>query len=124
MVEILKDWYIDLAETDQFDNEIIKNAFLICSTCSGISSYDIFNSIGFDWVIIDEAARATVPELLIPLVRARKAVLVGDHKQLPPIVGVDNSEKIDREMKSSLEESLFKDLYKSLDGNLKTTLDH
>ena len=123
LVEILKDWYIDLAETDQFDNEIIKNAFLICSTCSGLSSYDIFNSIRFDWVIIDEAARATVPELLIPLVRARKAVLVGDHKQLPPIVGVDNSEKIDREMKSSLEESLFKDLYKSLDGNLKTTLD-
>ncbi|MFA5101365.1 MAG: AAA domain-containing protein, partial [Candidatus Omnitrophota bacterium] len=38
----------------------------------------------FDVVIIDEAARATVAETLVPIALARqKLVLVGDHKQLP-----------------------------------------
>lgn len=123
LVSVVKDWYISLENSDQFDYEIVKNAFLICSTCSGISSYDIFNSISFDWVIIDEAARATVPELLIPLVRSRRAILVGDHRQLPPIVNVESSENIDGNTKRSLEESLFKDLYKDLDEDLKSTLD-
>ena len=39
----------------------------------------------FDVVIIDEVSKATPPELLIPLMKARKAVLVGDHRQLPPM---------------------------------------
>lgn len=38
----------------------------------------------FDVVIIDEVSKATPPELLIPLMKARKAILVGDHRQLPP----------------------------------------
>lgn len=39
----------------------------------------------FDVVIIDEVSKATPPELLLPLMRARKVVLVGDHRQLPPM---------------------------------------
>ncbi len=40
---------------------------------------------GFDVVIIDEVSKATPLELLLPLMRARKAILVGDHRQLPPL---------------------------------------
>lgn len=40
---------------------------------------------GFDVVIIDEVSKATPLELLMPLMRARKAILVGDHRQLPPL---------------------------------------
>ncbi|MDZ5757101.1 AAA domain-containing protein [Carnobacterium maltaromaticum] len=123
LITILKDWYIDLSQVEQFEQKIIENSFLVCSTCSGISSYDLFDFANFDWVIIDEAARATVPELLIPLVRARKAILVGDHQQLPPIVNIDGSESVDKGTQQSLEDSLFKYLYKSLNQNLKTTLD-
>lgn len=44
-------------------------------------------SVSFDTVIIDEAARCSPPDLLIPMVRAaRRIVLVGDHRQLPHIV--------------------------------------
>ena len=41
----------------------------------------------FDVAIIDEVSKATPPELLLPLMRAHKAVLVGDHRQLPPMFG-------------------------------------
>ena len=39
----------------------------------------------FDVVIIDEVSKATPPELLMPMLRAKKVVLVGDHRQLPPL---------------------------------------
>ena len=42
----------------------------------------------FDVVIVDEVSKATPPELLIPLMKARKAILVGDHRQLPPMFKV------------------------------------
>ena len=38
----------------------------------------------YDYVIIDEISKATPPEILLPLLLGRKAILVGDHRQLPP----------------------------------------
>jgi len=37
-------------------------------------------------VVIDEATQATEPSCLIPLIKARKAIMAGDHKQLPPTI--------------------------------------
>ncbi len=37
----------------------------------------------FDYVIIDEAAKATTPELLVSIIKAKKIILVGDQNQLP-----------------------------------------
>ena len=39
-----------------------------------------------DWVIVDDAGKATPPEILVPICLGKKVVLVGDHKQLPPVV--------------------------------------
>ena len=54
----------------------------------------------FDVVIIDEVSKATPLELLLPLMRAPKAVLVGDHRQLPPIFnerdGMTFEDEVDR----------------------------
>jgi hypothetical protein len=38
----------------------------------------------FDWVIIEEAAKATGPELVGPLMLSGRRLLIGDHHQLPP----------------------------------------
>ena len=40
----------------------------------------------FDWVIIDEAAKTLDSEILVPLVHAKKLVLVGDQAQLKPFI--------------------------------------
>jgi hypothetical protein len=37
-------------------------------------------------VIVDEAAQAKEPEILIPIIGAEQIVLIGDHKQLGPIM--------------------------------------
>lgn len=40
----------------------------------------------FDWVVIDECAQALESSCWIGLLRARKCVLAGDYKQLPPTI--------------------------------------
>ena len=48
----------------------------------------LLNTVGiekFDTVIIDEVSKATPPELFIPIPLGKKLILVGDHKQLPPV---------------------------------------
>ena len=44
----------------------------------------------FDWVIIEEAAKATGAELVSPLLLSSRRLMIGDHKQLPPF----NAERI------------------------------
>ena len=52
----------------------------------------------FDWVIVDEASRATASELAIVCRVGRRVLLVGDHKQLPPTY----DEGVREELKKSL----------------------
>ena len=66
---------------------IIKNHRIIGATCLGIANKNIgIERIEFDLVIIDEAGRALPAELVIPLLRARKAIIIGDQQQLPPVI--------------------------------------
>lgn len=45
-----------------------------------------FKDKEFDVVIVDEVSKAMPPELVLPILKSKKLILVGDHKQLPPIV--------------------------------------
>lgn len=72
------------------------NINLIGATCSICGSqgfrslvqsvYDT-DSIEFDVVIMDEASKATPLEMAIPLVLGKRIIIIGDHKQLPPVLG-------------------------------------
>ncbi|CAE7220129.1 unnamed protein product, partial [Symbiodinium sp. KB8] len=47
--------------------------------------------LAFRSVIVDECAQATEPEVVLPLLRAQdRAILIGDHKQLGPVVTEHN----------------------------------
>lgn len=43
-------------------------------------------NINFDTVIMDEASKATPPELALPVLFGKKSIIVGDHRQLPPMI--------------------------------------
>nr|VFJ42447.1 MAG: Superfamily I DNA and/or RNA helicase [Candidatus Kentron sp. DK]VFJ48108.1 MAG: Superfamily I DNA and/or RNA helicase [Candidatus Kentron sp. DK] len=57
---------------------------VFCTTGSANEDYlsDV-TSEPFDWVIIEEAAKAWPTELAMPLTRGNRWTLIGDHKQLP-----------------------------------------
>ncbi|NXA03504.1 HELZ2 Helicase, partial [Sapayoa aenigma] len=67
--------------------QLARHDVILC-TCSA-SSASALEQLNIRQIIIDECAMSTEPETLIPLVshrRAEKVVLLGDHKQLRPVV--------------------------------------
>lgn len=81
--EIQKDWINRCSSLESLDYQVIKCATIIAGTCIGFLSNDYVKDLDFDYVIIDEAAKATTPELLVSIIKAKKIVLVGDQNQLP-----------------------------------------
>ncbi|NXN88799.1 HELZ2 Helicase, partial [Bombycilla garrulus] len=86
---------ISEAETEEYKGwlslgrsyQLAHHDVILC-TCS-VSSANALEQLNFKQIIIDECAMSTEPETLIPLVshhRAEKVVLLGDHKQLRPVV--------------------------------------
>ncbi|KAL0977836.1 hypothetical protein UPYG_G00161950 [Umbra pygmaea] len=68
-------------------HELKKHDVILC-TCTAASTPNLVKTVSARQILIDECAMATEPQALIPLVsnRPEKIVLIGDHKQLRPIV--------------------------------------
>jgi hypothetical protein len=95
---------------------------IVGATCVGLANRQLdLTRREFDLVLVDETARATPGELLIPLLRARKAVLIGDQKQLPPTIDacLRNDEyplSIEQvEVRAMYAETLFERLFDALE---------
>ncbi|KIY63188.1 P-loop containing nucleoside triphosphate hydrolase protein [Cylindrobasidium torrendii FP15055 ss-10] len=66
--------------------DVIKAADVICTTCISAGS-PLLSIADFPLVFLDEASMSTEPSSLVPLVKgSRHVALIGDHKQLPPII--------------------------------------
>ncbi|XP_049748683.1 DNA-binding protein SMUBP-2 isoform X1 [Elephas maximus indicus] len=67
----------------------LTSAHVVLATNAGASSdgpLKLLPESYFDVVVIDECAQALEASCWIPLLKARKCILAGDHKQLPPTV--------------------------------------
>ena len=65
---------------------ILRDANVVLATNAGAGVDMIQTLPPFDLVIVDEAAQASEPLSWVPLVRGRRAVLIGDPRQLAPII--------------------------------------
>ncbi len=83
--------------------DIIETSDVILSTNSSAALESIART-KFDVAIIDEASQATIPSVLIPIAKAHRFILAGDHKQLPPTIISDKAQ--------GLEKTLFEELIK------------
>jgi len=66
-------------------SDLIGKAQVITATLVGANHYTIRN-LKFGTVVIDEAGQALEPACWIPILKAQKVILAGDHCQLPPTV--------------------------------------
>lgn len=92
--EIQKDWIDRSVEKDCLDYQLVRSATVIAGTCIGFLANSFVKDMEFDYVIIDEAAKATTPELLVSIIKAKKIILVGDQNQLPAYADQSISPKI------------------------------
>ncbi|MET7391911.1 AAA domain-containing protein [Dactylosporangium sp. NPDC005572] len=63
----------------------LRNCRVVGGTALGFLSQPAVRDLEFDVCIFDEASKATATEALVPLARARRWILVGDTRQLPPV---------------------------------------
>ena len=87
----------------------------------GITPHGLYTSraqgLQCDTLIIDEAGQMTIPLALMGMIKAKKVILAGDHKQLPPII---SSDKVRDEMKQSAFQALMtEDNYTMLDVSFR-----
>ena len=75
----------------QVETLVINEAMIVATTLTRAYLRDSIQGRRFDTVILDEASMAPIPALWIAAATAEKnAVVVGDFRQLPPIVLSDN----------------------------------
>jgi superfamily I DNA and/or RNA helicase len=108
----------------QFKN-LADNHQIIGVTCNQIDHLLDEDSESFDLVIVDECSKATLPEWIMAMCVARKCILVGDHKQLPPTFCEEESDALDtltvskaRLIKDGVIDKIFENLPATMKGQL------
>lgn len=119
--EIHADWLKRCGDYTSLRYQIINTATIIAGTCIGFLSDENVRDMIFDYVIVDEAAKATTPELLVSIIKAEKIVLVGDQNQLPPFADASVS-KLGASLVKDPKYRIFDILYDSLPDTHKQFL--
>jgi hypothetical protein len=151
---LLQDWVTDLrrpgsyqADWEHFKEIYVPQCNVVAITCNEREqTLEESGQVSFDVAIIDEVSKATPLEMLLPLMRARRSILVGDHRQLPPLFQegtdaqtfsdvVDEAEEDEQESRSSLTRqnlhrfekmvtaSLFKSHFEAADDAIRARLE-
>jgi hypothetical protein len=102
---LITDWVTrlnNLSENDRQDlrDIYLKNANVIGITCGQVNRLDRQENRSisrFDVVIIDEVSKATPPEILLAALKGRKLILIGDQRQLPPMIEEKTLEQLAEE---------------------------
>lgn len=143
----------DIIEADrkEYTKDLFDNANVFGITCTSndrfsgrnvdaLSEYNIddvdIKSVGIDVVIIDEVSKSSFIDLLIPILYGKTVILVGDHRQLPPMYefsklrdddfeGLDENiinKDINKKFTALYEECFFKTLFERIPDSYKTML--
>ncbi|QHI38657.1 ATP-dependent RecD-like DNA helicase [Kordia antarctica] len=139
LISVLKTWQKEIASSLlDIARPIIYDSMNVgFATCIGVRVDKGLSgrNIIFDTVIIDEAGKANLSESIAAVSMAKKVILVGDHKQLPPYIdstlidlkdkdSFPNSDRFNRskfnneDIKHALTTSLFEFLVNKNKANL------
>lgn len=83
-LRLLEDWLLRVGRSSDFNAAMLSAAQVIAGTCVGVAGVRGMEEVTYDLCIIDEASKATATEILIPMARSKRWIIVGDPQQLPP----------------------------------------
>ncbi|HHG3598916.1 TPA: AAA domain-containing protein [Vibrio parahaemolyticus] len=118
---ISKEWIDVLGGGEAgYEKFMLQTKQLVCGTLVGVGKPSLsIESAQFDWVIIDEAGRAQASELMVAMQSAKRVLLVGDHKQLPPFYHQEHLKFASKQLDVNadiFDESDFEKCFKACDG--------
>lgn len=124
---LLKDWENVILGQNNYalSDALLESVNLVGATCIGINSQRKFANMNFDITIIDEAGQIQIHNALVPMSRSPKLIMLGDHKQIPPLASDYVLQRCEEDgVDDRLERiSLFEDLYERLPDSNKVLLD-
>ena len=91
IVKYLRDEQVIDSDRDQYKSELLRTVNVFGMTCTTNDRFESdeekirLNELNIDVVIIDEVSKIPFVELLHPILYGKTVILVGDHKQLPPM---------------------------------------
>jgi superfamily I DNA and/or RNA helicase len=138
--EIHNDWLTTingLSEQSKLNEKLISSIRVIGATTNHIAAGK-YKKYGFefDYVIMDESGKATLAESLVPLTMGNKAILVGDHRQLRPML--TSTREVEKWLRAKFKEdnqefdsfddyynrpSLFEEVITNIDEDFKSQLE-
>jgi hypothetical protein len=124
--EVQKEWRQRLARVSESDREqlqalYIQHANVVGMTCNEAGKKKVFQAPDFqpfDMVIIDEVSKATPTELIMPMLLGRKVVLVGDHRQLPPMFRERESSFAEAQAEGEIDSATFQKFQRMVTASL------
>jgi superfamily I DNA and/or RNA helicase len=139
LLQLHRDWLATISALDEegaINKKLIDSIRVIGATCNHIAAKKYSKwDFEFDYIIMDEAGKATIAESLVPIVTGNNLILVGDHRQLRPMLTVNREveqwlrEKFKKEAEE-LEDwddyfnrpSLFEQVITAIDPDYKSQL--
>lgn len=123
IIEEFKYRLLDLETTKQI---VLKYTDVVGTTCAQAEKSSTFlaeNAANkYDYVIIDEAARANPLDIMIPMLMGTKVILIGDQEQLPHFLEVQLAKQFEKEKKvigefniENLKKSLFQVIFDAVE---------
>ena len=86
LLDEARDIMKQVGATEQYIlDDLVNKAQVIAATLVGANHYTVRN-LEYHTVVIDEAGQSLEPACWIPILKAKKLVLAGDHLQLPPTI--------------------------------------
>jgi ATP-dependent RNA/DNA helicase IGHMBP2 len=83
----------EVGNTEQYIiDDIVSKTQVVTATLVGANHYTIRN-LEYNTVVIDEAGQALEPACWIPILKAKKVILAGDHCQLSPTIKSNEAAK-------------------------------
>lgn len=116
MLEEIKQLKFEIKEMDRIIlGQVLQETLVMIGTLTSATDPLLKNKT-FDLVVMDEASQAIEPGAWIPILKAQKIVLAGDHFQLPPTVRSKKAEE------GGLGETLFERLHPLVGDERRTLL--
>lgn len=85
LLKLQAEWLQRMASDRALGAVFMETSRVVAGTCLGFIGNPAMRALPVDLCILDEASKATSTEALVPLSRARRSILVGDTRQLPPM---------------------------------------
>jgi serine/threonine protein kinase len=125
IVDMQSEWLERLTTDNTLIESFLSSRSVLAGTAIGFIGLKNVSQLSFDLCIIDEASKATANELMVPIAKSLKVLLVGDSKQLPPLSEYRSAKDLAKDAhvsQAAFDETLFEYFENSLPSELITNL--